>query len=73
GELRADTEYQVETEKTETEAQILLKEDEICMNEESIQLCKDKKEMLMKKLKKLNEKEQDLAPTRLNTGDVEGT
>ncbi|MFP3888597.1 hypothetical protein U8V97_24460 [Priestia filamentosa] len=38
------------------------------MKEESIQLCKDEKEMLVEKLKKLNGKEQDLAPTRLNTG-----
>ncbi|MFP3886148.1 hypothetical protein U8V97_11780 [Priestia filamentosa] len=64
GELKADMEYQIETEKAETEAQISLKEDEIRMKEESIQLYKDEKKMLKEKLKKLNEKEQDLAPTR---------
>lgn len=63
GELKADMEYQIETEKAETEAQISLKEDEIRMKEESISLYKDEKKMLKEKLKKLNEKEQDLAPT----------
>ncbi|MGQ3381167.1 hypothetical protein ACT6P6_24275 [Priestia endophytica] len=61
GELKADMEYQIETEKAETEAQISLKEDEIRMKEESISLYKDEKKMLKEKLKKLNEKEQDLA------------
>ncbi|RAS71484.1 hypothetical protein [Priestia endophytica] len=60
GELKADMEYQIETEKAETEAQISLKEDEIRMKEESISLSKDEKKMLKEKLKKLNEKEQDL-------------
>ncbi|MCF2132093.1 hypothetical protein L1I79_37595 [Strepomyces sp. STD 3.1] len=60
GELKADMEYQIETEKAETEAQISLKEDEIRMKEESISLYKDEKKMLKEKLKKLNEKEQDL-------------
>ncbi|RPK03129.1 hypothetical protein [Priestia endophytica] len=59
GELKADMEYQIETEKAETEAQISLKEDEIRMKEESISLYKDEKKMLKEKLKKLNEKEQD--------------
>ncbi|MFP7176267.1 hypothetical protein [Priestia filamentosa] len=59
GELKADMEYQTETEKAETEAQISLKEDEIRMKEESISLYKDEKKMLKEKLKKLNEKEQD--------------
>ncbi|KYG33612.1 hypothetical protein [Priestia endophytica] len=63
GELKADMEYQIETEKAETEAQISLKEDEIRMKEESINLYKEEKKMLKEKLKKLNEKEQDLAPT----------
>ncbi|MBG9810809.1 hypothetical protein ABD68_03950 [Bacillus endophyticus] len=60
GELKADMEYQIETEKAETEAQISLKEDEIRMKEESISLYKDEKKMLKEKLKKLKEKEQDL-------------
>jgi prefoldin subunit 5 len=34
------------------------------MKEESISLYKDEKKMLKKKLKKLNEKEQDLSQTR---------
>ncbi|RAS74509.1 hypothetical protein [Priestia endophytica] len=59
GELKADMEYQIETEKAETEAQISLKEDEIRMKEESISLYKDEKKMLKEKLKKLKEKEQD--------------
>ncbi|WRU97836.1 hypothetical protein RYX51_22820 (plasmid) [Priestia filamentosa] len=59
GELKADMEYQIETEKAETEAQISLKEDEIRMKEESINLYKDEKKMLKEKLKKLKEKEQD--------------
>ncbi|KAB2487450.1 hypothetical protein [Priestia endophytica] len=64
GELKADMEYQIDTEKAETEAQISLKEDEIRMKEESITLYKEEKKMLKEKLKKLNEKEQDLAQTR---------
>jgi chromosome segregation ATPase len=60
GELKADMEYQIETEKAETEAQISLKEDEIQMKEGSISLYKAEKRMLEEKLKKLNEKEQDL-------------
>ncbi len=58
-ELKADMEYQIDTEKAETEAQISLKEDEIRMKEESINLYKDEKKMLKEKLKKLKEKEQD--------------
>jgi hypothetical protein len=64
GELKADMEYQIGIEKTETEAQISLKENEIRMKEEGISLYKDEKKMLKEKLKKLNEKEQDLFQTR---------
>lgn len=59
GELKANMEYQIDTEKAETEAQISLKEDKIWMKEESISLYKDEKKMLKEKLKKLKEKEQD--------------
>ncbi|MCY8231708.1 hypothetical protein [Priestia endophytica] len=61
GELKADMEYQIETEKAETEAHISLKEDEGRMKKESISLYKNEKKMLKEKLKKLNEKEQYLA------------
>ncbi|RAS90874.1 hypothetical protein A3863_07800 (plasmid) [Priestia endophytica] len=63
-ELKADMEYQIGTEKAETEAQISLKENEIRMKEESISLYKDEKKMLKEKRKKLNEKEQDLSQIR---------
>ncbi|KAB2489506.1 hypothetical protein [Priestia endophytica] len=58
-ELKANMEYQIDTEKAETEAQISLKEDKIWMKAESISLYKAEKKMLKEKLKKLKEKEQD--------------
>ena len=56
GELKADMEYQIDTEKAETETQISLKEDKIWMKEEVINLYKEEKKMLKEKLKKLEEK-----------------
>jgi len=60
-ELHRDMKYQVEEEKADTESKIAMKKDAIQSSDESIQLYKDEQKSLQEKLRKLNEKQQDLA------------
>ncbi|WP_244658347.1 hypothetical protein [Priestia megaterium] len=59
-ELQRDMKYQVDEEKADTESKIAMEKDAIQSSDESIQLYKDEQKSLQEKLKKLNEKEQDL-------------
>jgi hypothetical protein len=59
-ELQRDMKYQVQEEKADTESKIAMEKDAIQSSDESIQLYKDEQKILQEKLKKLNEKEQDL-------------
>ncbi|MDH2364122.1 hypothetical protein [Priestia megaterium] len=59
-ELQRDMKYQVNEEKADTESKIAMKKDAIQSSDESIQLYEDEQKSLQEKLKKLNEKEQDL-------------
>ncbi|MED4117130.1 hypothetical protein P4661_30315 [Priestia megaterium] len=60
-ELQRDMKYQVNEEKADTESKIAMKKDAIQSSDESIQLYKDEQKSLQEKLRKLNEKQQDLA------------